>query len=59
MIIYEKAKELGLPTELVIDSGLTEWEGPTKTCISIGPTDAKLIDEVTGDKGPLGRLKPM
>lgn len=59
LIIYEKAKELGLPTELIIDSGLTEWEGPTKTCISIGPADANLIDQVTGDNGPLGRLKPM
>ena len=59
LIIYEKAKELGLPTELIIDSGLTEWEGPTKTCISIGPTDAALIDQVTGEKGPLGKLKPM
>lgn len=59
LTIHEKAKELGLPTELIIDSALTEFEGPTKTCISIGPADAALIDQVTGENGPLGKLKPM
>jgi PTH2 family peptidyl-tRNA hydrolase len=59
MTIYEKAKELGLPTELIIDSGLTEWKEPTKTCISIGPEEDSKIDAVTGENGPLGRLKLM
>jgi len=59
MVIYERAKELGLPTELIIDSGLTEWKEPTKTCISIGPEEDAKIDQVTGENGPLGRLKLM
>jgi PTH2 family peptidyl-tRNA hydrolase len=59
LLIYERAKELGLPTELIIDSGLTEWKEPTKTCISIGPEKDELIDQVTGENGPLGRLKLM
>lgn len=59
LLIYERAKELGLPTELIIDSGLTEWKEPTKTCISIGPEEDAKIDEVTGERGPLGRLKLM
>jgi PTH2 family peptidyl-tRNA hydrolase len=59
LVIYERAKELGLPTELVIDSGLTEWKEPTKTCLAIGPAEESKIDEVTGESGPLGRLKLM
>lgn len=59
LLIYEKAKSLGIPTELIIDSALTEWKEPTKTCISIGPEEESLIDQVTGEQGPLGRLKLM
>lgn len=59
MTIYERAKELGLPVELIIDSGLTEWNVPTKTCIAIGPEEDAKIDAVTGEQGPLGRLKLM
>ena len=59
LLIYNRAKELGLPVELIIDSGLTEWDQPTKTCIAIGPAEEKAIDEVTGEQGPLGRLKLM
>ncbi len=59
-LLYEKAKALGLSTEMIIDSGLTEFHGVcTKTCISIGPDFDEKIDQVTGDNGPLGRLKPM
>ena len=59
VLIYERAKELGLPVDMVIDSGLTEWTVPTKTCLSIGPEEDSKIDEVTGESGPLGRLKLM
>lgn len=59
LTIYEAAKSLGISTELIIDSGLTEWKEPTKTCISIGPAEESLIDQVTGENGPLGRLKLM
>lgn len=56
MLLYHRGKEMGLPVYLIIDDGLTEWDQPTKTCISIGPADEAAIDELTGEKGPLGRL---
>ena len=59
MVIYDKAVELGLPVELIIDSGLTEWDGPKKTCLAIGPEEEDKIDAITGENGPLGRLKLM
>lgn len=49
LAVYEKAKEQGLPTVLITDSGLTEFGGvPTNTCIGIGPWRRDEIDEVTG-----------
>lgn len=56
MVIYNKCKELGLPVELIVDSGLTEFKEPTTTCLAIGPEDEDKIDEVTGLNGPLGKL---
>lgn len=50
--IYESAKEAGLYAHLVIDSGLTEFNGvPTKTVVSIGPDFASKIDKITGPQG--------
>lgn len=57
LLLHLRAQELGLPVELIIDSGLTEWDKPTKTCIAIGPAEDSKIDELTGEDGPLGRLK--
>lgn len=57
LLLYQRAKELGIPANLIIDSGLTEWDEPTKTCISLGPSEEKIIDELTGEKGPLGKLQ--
>lgn len=49
LAIYTKAQELGLPTVLITDSGLTEFGGvPTNTCCGIGPWRRDEIDEVTG-----------
>lgn len=59
LVIYQRAKDLGLTVELIEDSGLTEFDGPTKTCLAIGPDEDEKIDQVTGDAGPLGRLKPL
>lgn len=48
--VYAKAKQLGLTTHLIEDSGLTEFHGiPTKTCLAIGPDYSYKIDAVTGD----------
>jgi PTH2 family peptidyl-tRNA hydrolase len=47
--VYTKAREAGLPSALIIDSGLTEFGGvPTKTCCGIGPAKAEIIDGITG-----------
>lgn len=57
MLIYNKAKELNLVVHLVTDDGLTVFDKPTKTCLSIGPDDEEKIDKVTGESGPLGKLR--
>lgn len=52
--LYEKAREVGLPCAMIVDSGLTEFNGvPTKTCIAIGPDLAEKIDKITGELKPL------
>jgi PTH2 family peptidyl-tRNA hydrolase len=48
--IYYKAKDAKLLTNLVTDSGLTEFKGkPTDTCVAIGPGKDVLIDKITGN----------
>ena len=48
--IYNKAKEAGLISALIIDAGLTEFNGvPTKTCCAIGPAWSQEIDKITGN----------
>lgn len=43
------AKDSGLEVHVVVDSGLTEFNGvPTKTCLAIGPDSSEKIDKVTG-----------
>lgn len=47
--IYSKAKEAGLETHLITDSGRTEFNGiPTNTCICIGPHLIDRINPITG-----------
>lgn len=48
------AKEQGLITCLIKDSGLTEFKGvPTLTCLAIGPDKNEVIDKLTGNLGLL------
>jgi PTH2 family peptidyl-tRNA hydrolase len=47
--IYDKAEAAGLTVHLITDAGLTEFDGPTKTCLAIGPNRAEHIDEITGE----------
>ena len=43
------AKEAGLPTSLITDSGRTEFNGvPTMTALGIGPGSIEDIDRITG-----------
>lgn len=47
--IYRRAQEAKLTVHLVTDSGLTEFNGPTKTCLAIGPNFSTQIDKITGE----------
>jgi peptidyl-tRNA hydrolase, PTH2 family len=46
--IQKKATEAGLVVNPIVDAGLTEFAGPTFTCLAIGPNKADAIDAVTG-----------
>ena len=46
--IFQEAKKKGLTAHMITDAGRTEFDGPTKTCVSIGPNYAEDIDKVTG-----------
>jgi peptidyl-tRNA hydrolase, PTH2 family len=49
LALHEAARARGLRSELITDSGRTEFGGvPTRTALAIGPDRADLIDEVTG-----------
>jgi PTH2 family peptidyl-tRNA hydrolase len=47
--VFNAACQLGIPVEMITDSGHTEFHGiPTRTCLAIGPWDASVIDTITG-----------
>lgn len=43
------AEELGLASAIIHDSGLTQVEPGTPTCVGIGPAPAELVDKITGE----------
>lgn len=48
--ILQKAKDAGLITALITDSGKTEFHGvPTNTCIAIGPALHSELSPITGN----------
>lgn len=48
LALEAQAKELGLPSMLIIDRGLTEIPPGTVTCLGIGPAPNDKIDKITG-----------
>lgn len=47
--IYTEARQAGLPTALIKDAGLTEFDGvPTLTAVGVGPGNPETIDKITG-----------
>ncbi len=49
MKVKQHAEDLDLPVVQVNDSGLTQLQPGTTTCIAIGPAPTELIDKVTKD----------
>jgi PTH2 family peptidyl-tRNA hydrolase len=43
------ARELGLPSSIIRDRGLTQVSPGTATCVGIGPAPAELVDKITGN----------
>jgi PTH2 family peptidyl-tRNA hydrolase len=47
--IEQRAKQVGIVFERVVDRGLTEVREGTITCIGIGPAPEELVDRIIGD----------
>lgn len=47
--IFQNAKNAKLEAHIITDAGHTEFSGPTKTVVAIGPDIASEIDKITGD----------
>jgi|GEM_PF-32539 len=49
---WELAREAGIPSALITDSGRTEFGGvPTRTTVALGPWTAEVIDRISGPEG--------
>jgi PTH2 family peptidyl-tRNA hydrolase len=46
--IHATAKRAKLPTELIVDRGLTQIEPGTATAVGIGPAEDEAVDKITG-----------
>jgi PTH2 family peptidyl-tRNA hydrolase len=46
--VHAAAKAAGLESNLIKDSGKTEFKEPTYTCLAIGPDHSSKIDQITG-----------
>ncbi len=47
--LHHRSKDIGLPSALVTDAGMTELEPGTKTALGIGPGEESKIDSITGE----------
>ncbi len=50
LAIHQRAREAGIMTALIVDSGRTEFAGvPTKTVVAVGPDWSDAVDAITGE----------
>lgn len=48
--LYKKAQDANIISCVIVDNGLTEFNGiPTTTCIAVGPAPNEIIDSITGN----------
>lgn len=48
--LRDRAESLGVRTALIVDAGKTEFHNkPTPTALALGPHDADVLSELTGD----------
>lgn len=47
LVVYQQAKEAGLPCSLIQDAGLTQLAPGSKTAVAIGPAKADQVDRIT------------
>jgi len=47
--LKKDAEALGLMATIIHDSGLTQVDPGTPTCVGIGPAPAELVDKITGE----------
>lgn len=49
VFIHNSARLAGIPSALITDAGLTEFNGvPTLTAVGVGPDDEEKINKITG-----------
>lgn len=46
---FKEARSKNIPAYLVTDAGETELEPGTVTALGVGPANANLVDDITGD----------
>lgn len=49
VLLFQRAKDAGLPCSLIQDAGHTQIAPGSKTCVGIGPARAGDIDKITGE----------
>lgn len=46
--LYTRAKQIGVPTYIVVDAGRTQVAPNSRTVMAVGPASEKEVNEVTG-----------
>ena len=46
--LYQRAKQIGVPTYIVVDAGRTQVAPNSRTVMAVGPASEKEVNEVTG-----------